>query len=687
MGHVSLLQEPDRNAEAQSDRRRSAAETQRVPELKEITMKNKTSLIATLSLCLFAAGLTLFYPSKRVSRPETISQLGLYEGYSDRIYDGHERRSAYLTLHDGTRLAYDLILPTKDGVPADTPLPVLFKYTPYLRTFTIYDQEGHLLLEDLYPLKWYEKVMLRVRRAVYDRGHLMDPVFRTKWLGEMLQHGYAAIVVERPGTGASFGMMDPSFETGAREADEILDWIGAQEWCNGNVGMYGDSWQAMIQFAAASTGNPHLKAILPVSSSFDSYRAINYPGGVYNRAFNSLFSGAISKLEGLVTPVDGEEGEALLAQALAERSGATVGKKSAEFLSAYPYRDSANARGDKVWEEGMALYPFLERINASGTPIYLVNGWYDLFSADMFLWYANLAVPKRLLVRPLDHSEMEGDAQFDLDFGAEAHRWFDYWLKGIDNGIMDEPPITYYLMGAPKKEAWRTAERWPLPDQEQTRLYMSAGRTGSVASINDGFLRPQPPADQEAIDRYRVDYATKSGERTRWSAVLEGRAYPDMRANDEKALTYSTPPLEKDVLLAGHPVVSLWLTADVPDLDLFVYLESVDPRGRSTYLSEGILRASHRAQSEAPSDNLGLPYRRHYQAELESIPSGEPVELVLDLLPTATLFSAGSRIRITIACADAGNFDTPQLDPAPELRLLRDAVHASAIDLPIVSGP
>jgi putative CocE/NonD family hydrolase len=304
----------------------------------------------------------------------------------------------------------------------------------------------------------------------------------------------------------------------------------------------------------------------------------------------------------------------------------------------------------------------------------------------MFLWYANLTVPRRMLVRPLDHSQMVDDTQFDLDFGAEAHRWFDYWLKGIDNGIMDEPPIAYYLMGAPKGEAWRTTDRWPLPDGERMRLYLHAGRTGSVASTNDGFLRPDPPADREATDRYRVDYTTTSGAQTRWNAVLEGRDYPDMRDNDEKALTYSTPPLEEDVLLAGHPVVSLWLTADAPDLDLHAYLESVDPRGRSTYLSEGVLRASHRAQGEPPFDNLGLPYRRHYQLDLEPLPDGEPVELVLDLLPAATLFRAGSRIRITIACADAGNFDTPRLDPAPELRLLRDAVHASAVDLPVLSS-
>ncbi len=647
-------------------------------------MKSKTGRAILTSLVPVVMMLTLIFLYKRASRPKVMSQLGKYWGYSARVYDGNERRSAYMTLKDGTRLAYDLIVPTKGGVPADEPLPVLFKYTPYLRAFTLFGQDGRLLLEDLYDLKWYEKVMLRVRHRLYDRGHLMDPIFRTKWLGHMLEHGYTVIVVERPGTGASFGTLDPSFEVGANEVDEILDWIAAQDWCDGNIGMFGDSWQAMIQFAAASTGNPHLKAILPVSSSLDSYSAINYPGGVYNTTFNSFFSKANAMLEALVTPVDGDEDRALLSQALAERTGSTVGKESAEFLSAYPYRDSVNARGGKVWEEVMALYPFLDRINQSGVPIYLVNGWYDLFTADMFLWYANLTVPRRLLVRPLDHSEMEGDGATDLAFGAEAHRWFDYWLKGIDNGIMDEPPIHYYALGAPKDVAWQVADQWPLEAEERIRLYLGAGRTGSVTSINDGSLSAEPPTEVGIYDRYTVDYDTTSGEHTRWNALLEGRDYPDMRANDEKALTYTTPPLEEDVEVAGHPIARIWLMADVSDLDLHVYLENVDRRGRATYVTEGNLRASHRVQSTPPFDNLGLPYQRHYEDDVEPIPAGEPVELALDLLPTSYLFRAGNRIRITIAYADAGNFDTPRLDPAPLIRLLRDAVHTSMVELPVV---
>jgi hypothetical protein len=280
---------------------------------------------------------------------------------------------------------------------------------------------------------------------------------------------------------------------------------------------------------------------------------------------------------------------------------------------------------------------------------------------------------------------MDG-TQSDLDYGAEAHRWFDYWLKGTNNGIMDEPPIYYYVMGAPQKDAWRTSDQWPLANQQLTRFYFAEGKTGSVASVNDGFLRTEPPGVPNAHDAYTVDYSTTSGVHSRWTAILEAADYPDMRANDEKALTYTTPPLEADVEVTGHPVVHLWLATGAPDLDVFVYLEEVDGKGKSTYVTEGNLRASHRALSEASFNNLGLPYQRSYESDLTPIPVGEPVELVFDLLPTSKLFHKGNRIRITITGADADNFETPILDPAPEIRLLRNTTYASSIDLPIIPG-
>jgi putative CocE/NonD family hydrolase len=613
-----------------------------------------------------------------------VSEFGKYQGYSQAIYSGTMRVSDYLTLSNGTRLAYDLILPTQKDIPTDKPLPVLFLYTPYLRTFIIFDENGKDIISDLYRLKWYEKAYLRVRYWVYDRGNLMDPLFRKKWLGNMVKYGYAVVVVERPGTGASFGKLNPSFEVVAKETDEILNWIAAQKWCDGNIGMYGESWQGAIQLAAASTGNPHLKTVFPAASWIDNYSAIMYSGGVYNKAFSQFFTWSQKFLSSnVITPVDHDKDGTLLAQAREDRRSAIVSEKIAEASRKIPFRDSRSPDGHKVWIDTMALYPFIDRINRAGIPIYMTTGWYDLCTRDNFLLYANLTVPKRLVVRPLDHEQVD-ETQFDLGYAAEARRWFDYWLKGIKNGIMDEPPIHYYLMGGDKKNAWKVTDTWPPRNQETVRYYFGAGVTGEKASSNNGILNPSSPAAPEASDTYTVDYTTTSSIHSRWTAVNWTHDYPNMRSNDAKALTYTTPPLEKAVQVTGHPVIRVWLKSDAPDLDMFAYLEEVDDRGNSTYITEGNLRASHRTLGQAPYDNLGLPYHRHYQNDLAPIPAGEPVELAFDLLPTSYLFRAGNRIRITITCADADNFETPALDPAPKLYLLGDRNHPSSIQLPIV---
>ena len=631
-----------------------------------INMKFATILV----LLVLLTGVCLIY--KRAVAQEKVSALGKYEGHSEALYDGARRTSDYLTLSNGTRLAYDLILPMKKGVPADGRLPVLFKYTPYLRTFTIFDENGKNIIADLYDLGWKERAMLRVRYWLSDQGRFMDPLFRTGWLKNMVKHGYAVIVVERPGTGASFGKLNPSFEAGAREVEEILNWIASQKWCDGNIGMYGDSWQGQIQLSAASTGNPHLKAIFPASTWLDNYTGSLYPGGVYNKGFGAFFEWSQKFLNSnVITPVDRDPDGKLLAQARKERGSATVGEKFTEVFKQLRYRDSTTAEGYKVWLDSMAHPPFMSRVNQARVPMYLVAGWYDLYVRDMFQLYANLSVPKRLLVRPLDHSGIE-KKKFDLDFGVEAHRWFDYWLKGIDNGIMDEPPIHYYLLGTPSKEAWKTADAWPLVNLDRKNFYFGAS------------LHPEPPSASGTYDSYRVDYSTTTGKLSRWTAVNWGHNYPNMRANDAKAFSYTSVPLEASVQVIGHPVVHVWLQTDAPDLDSFVYLEEVDEGGNSRYVTEGILRASHRALGNAPFENLGLPWHNHFQNELKDIPSGEPVELGFDLLPTAYQFSKGKRIRVTVAFADADNFDTPVIDPAPVVHLLRDKNHASFIELPLL---
>ena len=637
-------------------------------------------LIAVLLLVVFVS---VFFVYTRQDRQSVVSEFGKYHGYNQDSYDGHKRFSDYLTLSDGTRLAYDLILPTKKGVAPGKPLPVLFKYTPYGRAWTVFDKDGKSNMAELEALAWYEEAFLRLRSQSVPNGNVLDPLFRTKWLEGIVRSGYAIVVAERPGTGASFGTYTATNAAMAKEANDVLNWIAAQKWCDGNIGMYGDSAQGQVQLAAASTGNPHLKALFVESTWMDVYQSFMYPGGVYDKSFGSFYVWSQKLLDSnLITPVDSDKDGTLLAQARSERQVAMTAVGLGISLADYPFRDSLTPSGSRYWDNA-ALDPFIAQINRSGIPVYLINGWYDPLARENFLIYANLTAPKRLLIRAADHSQAD-DPGKDIDYTAEAQRWFDYWLKGIDNGIMQEPPIHYYLQGVDKQAAWKATEVWPLKNQEMTHYYFGEGQAGGTASINNGALVPSSPTASEASDTYTVDYTTTTGKKARWTAINWGHEYPNMRSNDAKALTYTTLPLEQAVRVVGHPIAHIWLSSDAPDVDVFAYLEEVDGKGNSTYITEGVLRASHRRLSQAPYDNLGLPWHNHFQSELEPIQTGEPVELVFDLLPTAYQFSPGKRIRITLACADADNFDTPVLNPAPRLQLWRDARHSSHVELPVV---
>jgi uncharacterized protein len=201
----------------------------------------------------------------------------------------------------------------------------------------------------------------------------------------------------------------------------------------------------------------------------------------------------------------------------------------------------------------------------------------------------------------------------------------------------------------------------------------------------DHVLAPSPPAAAAGGDAYTVDYGTTTGKDTRWTAVNWEHTYGDLAAHDAGALSYTSAPLQAPLRAVGHPVARLWLSTAAPDLDIFAYLQQVDGQGRSTYVTEGALRASHRAAAEPPYDNLGLPYHDHCQSHLAPIPSGEPFEATLDLEPTGFEFPAGSQVRLTIAFADAGNFDTPLLEPAPGVELIHDSQHLSRVDIPAIA--
>jgi len=592
---------------------------------------------------------TVTAPNLPTNTPELrLSQPGKYEGYSQPLYQESTSTSQYITMRDGTKLAALILRPAQDGKPVSTPLPVIWTHTRYHREGILYWQG----VDDEKP-----------------------------YLQTVLQYGYVIVSVDIRGTGASFGTYRDLFsQQETNDAYDITEWLAVQPWSDGNIGMYGRSYMGITQFMAASTAPPHLKAIFPEMSEFDRYTFIS-PGGVFHNDFFRQWGENINGLDASGLAVDEDTDKAMLLEALKQHEG------NVDVFDAYshlPYRDSVSAlTGTQPYITNNPAN-YLEEIRGSGIPVYHWAGWYDNFPKHGLLWYSNLTNPQKIVIGPWAHPQLG-----HLDLATEMVRWYDYWLKGIDNGVMSEAPIYYYTMGEGENSGWHSASQWPLPNQELPNYYFDGTISGSVKSVNDGSLSLDMPVATTGADEYLVDYSTTSGTGTRWAAGYDvmSPVYPNtMMFNDEKGLTYTTPPLPAEVEVTGHPVVHLWVTSSARDGDFFVYLEDIREDGYSQYVTEGNLRASHRAMSTAPYENLGLPYHRSYAEDIVDLPD-QPVELVFDLMPTSYVFDAGHRIRVTITGADKDTALTPQLDPPPTVQIYRDADHASYIELPIIPSP
>jgi putative CocE/NonD family hydrolase len=341
------------------------------------------------------------------------------------------------------------------------------------------------------------------------------------------------------------------------------------------------------------------------------------------------------------------------------------------------------------------LHTQIPSVNASGIPTYLWNGWYDADASGAAVLFANLSVPKKMAIGAWGHGPNEDNRRGDQPLESESRelltvesrRWFDYWLKGIDNGVMDEAPVHYAVMTGQQGRSWRTAERWPPAEASSLALHLTAGPSGSIASIHDGVLvAGQPPSGKVA---FRVDYGVTTGQRTRYydGAGRGPMAYPDMAAHGRRSVTFTTAPLDQDLAVVGHPVVTLFARSTAADGELDVYLEEVDASGRVTYLSDGALRASHRTLGAPPyRDYLGLPYPSSLRADVEAAPRFDEAvaQLRFDLQPTANLFERGHRIRIAVTAADADDHVTIPILPEPEVTLFFGGDQPSQIELPVL---
>ncbi|HEX2486455.1 MAG TPA: CocE/NonD family hydrolase [Myxococcota bacterium] len=638
-----------------------------------------------------ALGACAFVPLPRLGPGGGDASVGTPSRYvRDREYGAPVRRSFYVPMRDGVRLAVDLLLPR--DLPPGARVPAL-----------------------LHQGRYWRSVSLRgPARVMFDR------VERHGQLGPFkaffVQHGYAWLDVDTRGSGASFGTRLWDFSPDEiRDGSDLVEWIVRQRWSDGRVAGVGVSYSGSAAELLLANRHPAVKAALPLFCDFDQYQDILAPGGVPHRAWLEAWGEFTRRLDrGLppldvwwmrlfvrgVRPVDGDERRALLAAALAEHAGnfdfgalaAVVHRDDLPFAHEASAPDPARARAD-AWlaahfgpdfrGRGTDLaspHAYAADVDAAGAPLYAYSGWLDgAYAGAAAARFAKLHHPhNRLLLGPWDHAlhavspwGARGPSRFD--HRGELLRFLDAHVRGLATGLEREPRVHYYTTGA---ERWRASDTWPPPAAPRV-LYLAP----------HGALAPEVPAAAASADRYDVDFAAASGPASRWSALSGrplGTPYPDRAARDRALLVYDSTPLAAPLEVTGQAVATLYVASSATDGAFFAYLEDVAPDGRVAYVTEGLLRALHRGPPGRPdADPLAPPPRSFRRSDAAPLVPGEVAELAIPLLPSSTVFAAGHRVRLALAGADADHFARIPARGAVEWSVHRSAAHPSRLTLPV----
>ncbi len=514
------------------------------------------------------------------------------------------------------------------------------------------------------------------------------------------QRGYAVAIQDVRGRFDSEGVWSP-FVHEAQDGYDAQEWCGTQPWSTGKVGTSGASYLGLTQWLAAPLRNRHLAAMAPRVGFSNLYHNWVYTGGAFQLGFN-LRWGAIqmhartSQVQYLWMPPEQHLSTLFwhLPLITSDENAGRVCEFYKEWIRHPAY--------DSYWEKLGNVEKDYDQIDV---PAYGLGGWYDVFlqsTLDNFVGVRRRGASERarrgqkVLIGPWIHSLGERGTcrrTGDLDFGpaaladlrGEELRWFDHWLKGIDTGVLREPPVRVFVMGANR---WRTAEDWPIPGTRFVEHYFhSGGRANSL--FGDGRLERRRP-ETEPPDTFVYDPREPAPTLGGSTCCGEDITPITMGPRDQRpaewrpdVLCYTTPALEADVEVTGPITVVLWAASTAPDTDFTAKLVDVHPSGYAMNVAQGILRARFRDSWEHPSLlEPGRIYR--YQ---------------IDCWSSSNCFLAGHRIRVEISSSNFPQFDrNPNTGHAfgmdAELRtatqtIYHDAAHPSHIVLPVVdvAGP
>ena len=511
-----------------------------------------------------------------------------------------------IPLSDGTRLAYRAWLPVD---ASEYPVPAILEYLPYRKN------DGTIVRDET-------------------------------TMPATAQQGYACIRVDIRGTGESDGLFDDEYsEQELSDAEQVIDWISRQTWCDGSVGMVGISWGGFNSLQLAYRQPPALKAIITICSTDDRFNEdIHFAGGcqLNDNLDWAAFFWSYAQARCPDPRLIGDDWQEQWLKRL-------------ENMPFLPRKWLAEQTKSDYWKHGSVSEDY-SRIKV---PVYAIGGWADAYRNTVFRLVENLSSPCKGLIGPWAHVYPNiAYPNPKIDYVKESVRWWDRWLKGIDNGIMNEPKLQYYLMDSVKpavdythrKGRWQSVSSWPS-SSIRNRQY---------------FLHPDALSSDRNTQANTVTVCSPESTGKMAGKLMVGIGYSgefagDQRADDDRSRTFDTPPLEKALPIVGQPSAHLYLSANKTLANVVVRLCDVHPTGESTLITYGVLNLAHRDSNELPEALVpGIYYR---------------VEVPLNHI--AYRVPAGHRLRLSIS-----NAYWPLIWPSPYQDTLTLQLAESRLSLP-----
>ncbi|PWW34953.1 CocE/NonD family hydrolase [Chromohalobacter israelensis] len=494
-----------------------------------------------------------------------------------------EIENQWIVLADGTRLAARIWLP-EDA--ESTPVPAILEYLPY-----------------------------RKRDGTAVRDELTHPWFAG--------HGYACVRVDMRGNGESDGLMEDEYAPQEqRDALEVIDWIAAQPWCDGKLGMMGISWGGFNSLQLAALRPEPLKAIITLCSTDDRYADdIHYKGG--NMLLENLGWAAT-----------------MLSFSAAVPDPALVGDRWREMwkhrLDNMPLLAETwleHQHRDDYWKHGSICEGYHQELGGIEAAVYMISGWADSYIDAIPRMMEHLSCPKKALIGPWMHKYPHfAIPDPAIGFLQEALRWWDHWLKDTDTGIMDEPSCTFYLQDgvppAPKylerPGHWVRTHGWPAPSDEVETLTLGLGDRG---------LEPEGRLTNDRLIASPLTAGSLQGE---YIPLWFGADFPpDQRRDDGLSLTFDSAPYLEGLDILGQPTVAVTLASAEDCGQFHVRLCDVAPNGESALITYGTL-------------NLTL---RDDPGTLTPPVPGEPMNVRLPLDLIGYRLPEGHRLRVALSSA------------------------------------